>query len=98
MIDLKEKSLNESVEFNEKEKARLTNELDVAIVNYDQMKYDLESQISTLETEIAHYTAENDKYSKEITELNPIYDQLCKLFRETVKDYEETKKVVISKL
>ncbi|RNA43069.1 hypothetical protein BpHYR1_006476 [Brachionus plicatilis] len=96
-LQQKEKSLNEIINHNDKEKNRLTTELDEAITSYDRMKSDLQANLSNLEKEYSFYTTENDKNLIEINELEPKYKDLCKLYREKCKDYEETRKSVISK-
>jgi hypothetical protein len=93
----KEEELNKQLEFNKKEIELLKSEINTAINNYSLMKLTLEIKIKTLEDETQFYTNENEKYFKEINLINPDYTELCKLYADKVRDYEEVRKNLISK-
>ena len=59
------------------------------------MKSDLESNLNNLQKEYTFYMTENDKNTIELNDLEPIYQELCKNYREKCKDYEATRKSVI---
>jgi hypothetical protein len=80
---------------NEKEIARLKRELTEATTKYNTMKKTLESRLANLEAETAKFTADNKVFADEIVVLTPGYEELCKLFEERSKDYDEVRKKLI---
>lgn len=96
-LEEKEKFFVKTIEHNKKEKIRLTTELETAVNNYTQMKAYLENNVNTLEKEMSYYLSENTKNVKEIKEIEPGYNELCNLFREKCKEYDDTRKAVVGK-
>jgi hypothetical protein len=80
---------------NDRELARLKRELDEATTKYNTMKETLENRLKKLETETEKFTADNKVYADEIIALTPGYEELCKLFEERSKDYDEVRRKLI---
>jgi hypothetical protein len=95
MLQTREKECSERIEHNRIEKEKLTAELEIANKKYNEMKGRLENSFENLEKSMIFYEDENNKVKKELTELTPGYEELCKIFQETCTDYEAIKKDVI---
>jgi chromosome segregation ATPase len=93
----KEEDLSKAMAFNEREIARLTQELSQATKKYTHMKETLEGRLVKLEADTAMMTSENKRYADEIVTLTPGYEELCKLFEERSSDYEEVRKKLLCK-
>ena len=59
------------------------------------MKTRLENRVIELVKSTQYYENENNVISKELNELTPGYQTLCKVFEETCQDYESVKKALI---
>ena len=89
--------MKKHIEINGKEAARLHVELDEAIRKYDELMGTLGLRLKTLEDETVVFNAENVKFVAEINSLNPDYEELCRVFAEKSKDYDEIRKRLICK-
>ena len=96
MLTEKEKSLNQSIEFNTAEKERLVRDLNGAILAYAEMKARLEARRELLQTDIQFFIEETEKNSVEVKHTTPGYDKLVEHFNKTTKEYDETRHLLIS--
>ena len=75
----------------------LTMELNNATAKFENMKNKLESQINGVEADIKHLIESSEKADNQINMESVPYEELIKNFNNTVQNYEETKRYVISK-
>ena len=60
-----------------------------------QMKSTLEGRFKKLKSEDEFYTREIALFLAEIKRISPDYNTLCKFYADTVKDFTETRDLVI---
>lgn len=73
-------------------------ELDTSIQQYHTRRETLECNVKTLEEGIDFFNLQIQRSEKEIESLNPGFKNLCELYAEMVKNYEDTRKTLIGNL